>query len=384
MTAAKGRGQGALGFAPVKTGGIALLCLFAVLGADFVYTALFVDHREGFEARYRIRDRQFHHTFKKNYDDVTSWAGKPYSIRTNSLGFKDSTRRDVSKSAPRRRLLFIGDAAVEGLGLTWKDTFVGKIAIDSPEYEVLNAGEFSYSPVLYHRKVKWLLDSGYQFAEVWVFIDMSDIQDEATHYFCSDTDSRYRPFCKLSIEQHGSMKRAWTHGIKRFFADNFVLTYGALEPLWRNTTYDRLSPEWEELAMYAKDDPIVRGRVSWTTAQIEKDYWPLGAKKGLDRAVANMGQLHALLVAHDIGLTVVVYPWPTQLDIDEQDSRQRKIWGEWCAGRCDRFIDLFPVFFSYRDQHDDWYKDLYFDGDVNLNANGQQFVFENLRVLMSD
>ena len=49
--------------------------------------------------------------------------------------------------------------------------------------EVLNAAVASYSPSIYFRKTKYLIeDIGLDFDEVIVFTDVSDVQDEAYYY----------------------------------------------------------------------------------------------------------------------------------------------------------------------------------------------------------
>src|SRR5690606_2268526 len=64
----------------------------------------------------------------------------------------------------------------------WEETFVGRFALQSPQLEVLNAGVLSYAPSVYYRKTAWLLEAGYAFDELVVYLDVSDIQDEAIAY----------------------------------------------------------------------------------------------------------------------------------------------------------------------------------------------------------
>ena len=77
----------------------------------------------------------------------------------------------------------MGDSFTEGGLLDYTDTFVGRIDSDLGEkkIEVLNAGVSSYSPIIYWRKIKYLIeDMKLKFDEVVVFIDISDPYDE-TH-----------------------------------------------------------------------------------------------------------------------------------------------------------------------------------------------------------
>ncbi len=71
--------------------------------------------------------------------------------------------------------------------------------------------------------------------------------------------------------------------------------------------------------------------------------------KGIVHARQNMTRLAELLAAHDIPLSVVIYPWPGNIVHDPPVSRQQVIWREWAAARGIELIDLFP---SFRDGQD--------------------------------
>jgi hypothetical protein len=130
----------------------------------------------------RIRDPAYTHTLKPNFAGCDSWKGRPYPVFTNSLGFRDASVRDVPLAAGRKRILFIGDSATEGIGVAYEETFVGLIARAFPEADVLNAAVESYSPSTYYEKLKYYIDAGLKFDEAIVYIDISDMQDEASRY----------------------------------------------------------------------------------------------------------------------------------------------------------------------------------------------------------
>jgi lysophospholipase L1-like esterase len=107
-------------------------------------------------------------------------------------------------------------------------------------------------------------------------------------------------------------------------------------------------------------------------------YAPLGVQGGIERSLKNMQALADLLRARNIPLSIVVYPWPTQLALDDRDSRQVKIWREFCAKNCKAFIDLFPAMFAEKDAHPDWYERLFIPGDLHFNAAGNRLIFTEL------
>ena len=56
------------------------------------------------------------------------------------------------------------------------------------------------------------------------------------------------------------------------------------------------------------------------------------------------------LEKRNIPISIVVYPYPAQILHDTADSRQVRIWREWCQGKCKRFVSLFPAFLAVKDQ----------------------------------
>ena len=120
-------------------------------------------------------------------------------LYTNSLGFKDGKIRDVPAAGDTKRILLIGDSFTEGVGLEFEQTFAGMLYLAgqkrAEKIEFLNAGVISYSPAIYYKKIKYLLDAGLKFDEVVVFSDLSDVQDEAIAYFCIDELAEFRRYC---------------------------------------------------------------------------------------------------------------------------------------------------------------------------------------------
>ena len=79
----------------------------------------------------------------------------------------------------------IGDSFTEGVGIEFKNTFAGILQqrLAQNDIEVLNAAVSSYSPIIYFRKTQYLLETaGLEFEHLIVFIDLSDMEDEAKGY----------------------------------------------------------------------------------------------------------------------------------------------------------------------------------------------------------
>jgi len=276
----------------------------------------------------------------------------------------------VPLKSDHRRILLIGDSFAEGIGLPFERTFAGLLEQAGqarPErIEFLDAGVASYSPSIYYKKIKYLLDRGLKLDEVVLLSDSSDVEDEATSYFCIDEDPNYHKFCNTPP---GAVPMP---AIKRdFFIDHFVVTNRV------RLTIKRWIQTWLGNKRAAIDSD--HNRIGWTTKSPDPaKYRPLGVDGGIARSLENMSKLSDLLKSHGIPLTIVVYPWAQQIAQGDRDSRQVRLWRDFCPTHCKAFIDLFPVFFAAADRDRDWYQHLYILGDDHFSAAGNRMLFEEL------
>src|SRR5262249_45033593 len=126
-------------------------------------------------------DPRMHHTLRPNCSGLIHWGKESYAVHTNNLGLRDAQVSDVPMAEERTRVLLLGDSMVEGVQ-AWPDIIAGIIQAQLPQYRFLDGGRTSYSPSNYLLLTRSLLERGVKFDEVMVFIDISDIQDEAAYY----------------------------------------------------------------------------------------------------------------------------------------------------------------------------------------------------------
>jgi hypothetical protein len=344
-------------------------CLLLFLGFDFLYSG-FTRGQER-ERIARVADPIYDHGLVPNFDGYDVWGEARYRFFTNSLGFKDGAVREVPLKASSRRILLMGDSFTEAIGIPYQDTFFGLLDRDGqarePKVEFLDGGVASYSPSIYYRKIKYLLDRGLQFDEVVLLSDSSDVEDEATSYFCIDDDPKYRKFC---TNPPGSYPPA--SPLKPdFFVDHFVVTNRVRITLKR----------WIQSLSGNRRRAVERDheRIGWATPNPDLSrYRPLGIEEAIERSLQNMGKLSDLLASRGIPLTIVVYPWAQQIAQNDRDSRQVRIWRDFCPTRCKAFIDLFPAYFAIADRDKDWYEHLYIIGDDHFSVAGNRVLYEEL------
>jgi hypothetical protein len=370
------RWKGLLGYFTLKRAlvhaGVVVYCVALFLVFDFAYSSLTMGQDR--ERSPRIANPFYDHGFAANFDGYDVWGELRYRLITDSLGFKDAAARKVPLKSDSRRILLIGDSFTEGIGMSFEDSFAGMLyragQQRSEKIEFLNAGVASYSPSIYYKKIKYLLESGLQFDEVVLFSDTSDVTDEATSYFCIDDDPKYRAHCSPA---EGSMQTAASPPRKKdFLIDRFVVT-NRVRIYIKRSIQSFLGNRRRALNTDHK-------RIGWAIPGLDvaADNQPLGVEGGIARSLQNMRALADLLKARNIPLTIVVYPWAQQIAQGDRDSRQVSLWRDFCESRCKAFINLFPVFFAAADSDRDWYEHLYILGDDHFSAAGNKFMFRQL------
>ncbi|MFH1798490.1 MAG: hypothetical protein ABH844_04010 [Candidatus Omnitrophota bacterium] len=320
------------------------------------------------EKIYRIPSAIYHHTLAENKSiDDTRWGHKKSYVRTNSFGFRDRIVRDVPLKTGKYRVLFIGDSFTEGIGLEYKDTFVGIIdeALSKKGIETLNASATSYSPIIYWRKLKYLIeDRGLEFNELVVFLDISDTQDEAEYYFLDEAGNVGAREIKKKKEKDliARLKRL-PDKIDDIIKDNFLFLYAAIKNS-RDLIFKITGCK-----KYAVNLP--RGR--WT---IDEELFNGFGKTGMEKMELYMDKVHTLASSHNIKMTVAVYPWPDQIMSGDLNSIHVTFWRDWCDKNNLEFINYFPYFVKGDTEKDRArILDEYFiPGDVHWNEKAHKLI----------
>ena len=348
---------------------LTVYCVGLLLLFDFIYTKFILT----IVPRPHLGNAIYSHGLKPNFSGQMRWGSNRYDIFTNSLGFRDASVREVPNKSAYRRVLVIGDSFTEGLGLPFEETFAGKLYLAGQaaanKTEFLNAGVAGYSPTIYYAKIKHFLDRGLKFDEVILASDISDVQEEATSYFCIDEIPEYRAHCGRRSSSLGPVVRAgfWNFEPRDTFAVSDVLVNTIKHYLYWYTGVTTYRIVHRNV------------RAGWTIPGSNVgDFAPLGVEGGIERSRRHMQALADLLSARGIPLTIVVYPWPVQLYRDDRDSRQVRIWQDFCVKNCKQFINAFPRFFTYKDAHPNWYDDLFIRGDVHFSKKGAEFLYEEI------
>ena len=319
-----------------------------------------------------------HHGFKPNCTSMDRHFGREVPFTTNNLGLRDQAVRSVAAIPDRPRLLILGDGQTQGPS-PWDQSVVGRIAHGLPFYEVLNGGAASYAPSVYLQIVNDLTSAGYEFDEVLVFMDVSDVQDEAAFYHDRPAggvtgparwadDAQWYVRLRDVVRRH---LRGTNYLVERL--EMALVSAGGfhLQTVGWGAIFDGARSAWP----YRK--------IHETGLKFPAGYAPLGEEAGLAKAVRKMDRLSAQLRSRHISLSLAVYPWPAQLAYDDRASRHLKIWREWCNTHCVRFISAYGAMFAEKDRCSEWlpgcwYRRLFIFGDTHYNDMGASLIADGV------
>ena len=308
-----------------------------------------------------IKHNYYHHDFKKNETAKERWGKLQNTLKTNSLGFKDEDNFYINKSLTSRRVLFIGDSFTEGVGLDYSDTFVGIINknLKKQKIETLNAARSSYSPIIYWRKTKYLLENEkLQFTDLVVFIDISDAEDEAKYYFLNEKDQ----VIDKKIDSKNYKKESFNLG--KFIFINFKMTHN-----FKNIIFNISQNPWSKILSDSYE------RDKWT---IKKSAYENYGRDGNKLMKKYMDKLYNLTKKHNITLTIAVYPWPTQIWNNDLESIHVKIWKKWAEEKRITFFNFFPDFINTNsDNKTEVLKKYFIPGDIHFNKKGNELIADS-------
>ncbi len=256
------------------------------------------------------RDRLRVLALQPNCSTIRAWGRERYQLNVNSQGFRDEKVRQVPLTDPRPRILMLGDSFTESMG-PWNTSFVGRIASRFPQYEILNGGVGGYSPSNYLNTERIALKSGLDFDEAIVFIDISDVQDEAALVHDIDDSGA------VALARHQYHYQTWYSNLRSFVSKYFVLT----NYIWEFVERTLVRFGFYHLDHGFNGNVFDLERSGWTYRKVVEDqpfelgFAPLGVEAGIAKEKMKMDLLWEDLAKRNIPISVVVYPWPAHADL---------------------------------------------------------------------
>jgi|SRR5579883_1412667 len=340
-----------------RTIGRVLVILLITLALDYVLLAtVFSDLKRNWADAATAYTHSYissplHHDLAPNVSSERAWGNIVYHFQTDRYGFRTGKCAPGESEKSWPAIFVVGDSFAEGIGTSYEGSVVGLMACDAATHgrALWNLGVASYSPIIYYRKLLAARDRlGITPSEVYVFIDISDIDDEANVY---------------RVKADGTIGMAPLHhwfDVGQFLLGNFA-------------TF-RLAYDLYLKSPFSTAGSFGRDRAAWSVNRAAFEAW---GRRGLALADGNMDKIANLCREWKCGLTVVVYPWPDNIRAGDPNSIQVTHWRQWAASHGARFIDGFSPFF--RETADTAVAKYFIRGDIHFSELGNRLLFDAVR-----
>ncbi len=299
----------------------------------------------------------YHHDLIPNRQSTRVWGNVIYPWKTDQYGFRTGTCAPGEADRDRDAIFVIGDSFTEALGSTYEDSFVGLMACDAAKQNkaVWNLGVASYSPAIYHRKIRAAAEKlGLKPKEIFVFLDLSDIDDDANVYRIAEDGT------VVTAANPGPQKPMSTFDLGQFMINNFTSARFFYD-LYLTSSFNYVNSTG-------------RTRARWTIDPTLLDSW---GRRGLDIAAGNLEKVVDICREWDCHVTLAVYPWPDNVMAHDKDSIQVTYWRAWSEKNGVRFVDGFAPFF--RESAETVMRKYYIAGDVHFTEAGNRLLYEEVR-----
>ncbi len=324
-----------------------VLALIIICGIDLLAGAFLIPDND---QDFRVPHPYYHHGLLPNRSQTTHWGGIPYQIHTNALGFRDAAVRHIPLQSDKYRILFMGDSHTEGVGIDFSESFTGLLTdkIDTTQIEILNAAAVSYSPKLYYYKTQYLLEEvGLDIDEIYVFMDISDIQNEYAYEAFEPHQTSFQDF--LSDIERAIRKHSFVYYALRniYLQHQQQAFYKAIskEQLAHNNTIDI----YRTFFSHFNNEVLLNNPQFHTTVSewfSDESLYQRWGKKGVGLMTENMQKLVTLCKQHKVALTITVHPWRNNVMRGEEEDRHVTYWRAFANENDIGFINLYPLFIN--------------------------------------
>lgn len=356
------------------------LVFLILIITDFIFSQLFlldILYKKRLAAfkndiTYRVPNKEYLYTLKKNskFDSRYNYSSFyiDYLIHTNNLGFRDASIRELKKN--KTYSIVIGDSFVEGVGLDHEDTLVALLnkklnPKTFEKFEFLNAGVASYSPYIYKKKIKTILNSNkwLKVNSVIILYDKSDVSDNLKYL------DRPTSFPIIKNEYKNPKKEKLLKDLKNLKFGSIITEQTMIGIIYREV----LGAQVEKLIRNIKNRKFLSKKYNVNLFKISKEQlntldtnrqydelqkyfydpvWRNEGKKSVDFAFENFVELKSFLDKKNIKLYIVIYPWPFEL----ADKVVRK-----------KFLNYLDIKFAENNLSNLIVYDEFLEGDIDQN-----------------
>ena len=312
-----------------------------------------------------IKNNVYDHELNRSINRLAGWGDLRYKICTDTNGFRISCD-EINKKDTSFDIGFIGDSFTEGVGVNYEDSFVGIINKNLKNLKVANLAVTSYGTTIYYAKINHLISKGYNFKEIVVFIDLSDLKDDTSCYSLKNEKVVRKKTFSNCYENINKVNNKLYIFLKKNFKFSSLIF----------KSVNKILNDLGVIQDHVSEEIVNHSRSEWTYDYKPQNFDNLTFDKSIVSLLKNMALLSALLKKNSIELSVAVYPWPGTIYNDKADNQQFQIWKKFCSSKCKNFYNFMPVFFFFfaNVPFSKNYKRYFINEDIHFNEKGHELI----------
>ena len=320
---------------------------------------------------HKIKSYYYHHDLRPNAYWKEKWGNQEYEIYTNNQGFKDKKIREVKFK--ENNILFIGDSFTEGVGVNYENTFVGiienKVSSKKDDYEILNAGVISYSPIVILSKLNHIINKRkLPINKVFVVLSNGDLHDDIFRYNSIGNDYvvRHNDFYnnKILVNLNNFIKSntIFYQFFKKIFPISNLITD-------INKTH-KIEYNKKKILNILNSKPDHQHVIS-------NEAFSLWGEKALNKSTLYLQEIYNLLNKKNIDLTLILIQEAIFVLNNLDSTFYENHWKNFSKKNNIEFIFVKNYHANYKDKYEA-YKDMFFLGDNHFNENGNRLIAKEI------
>ena len=300
--------------------------------------------------------------FKKSFPIVETY--------TDEMGLRVG-KLNKPKDKSKKNVFIFGDSFAYGSGIEYEKTFAGLIANDLSNYNVLNFGVGSYSPSVYLHQLQKTLEKGIKPEKILIFLDLTDVMDEALRWTYNDMTGEVRLFSNYLYLNSKKKENFWDKNFKVFKNLSSYLNYNF-----------RLLKERSNIQFnnQRKIKTSIQGSFTYTKSEmLDKRFWKSNAlKNGISNIEKRLLQIKKITKKNNIQFYLVIYPWAETLVLGQKEFNWTKFANKICFAPECTLINSIPAFTEYKNLNKNWSTELYFINDEHFNEQGAYLLYKTV------
>lgn len=316
---------------------------------------------------------EFYYELKKNCSGKKRFKSSfpLVNMYTDEMGLRVGKNK-INKNNMKKNIFIFGDSFTYGVGLEFEDTYSGMIAKNLNDFNTYNFAIGSYSPSVHLYKLKDALKKNLRPNIVIVFLDLTDVLDEASRWnYNKENDTvQLRSNYAFLNEQRAQ---------KDFINNNFKVIKNISSYINFNLRILKEKTK-TKLLNERKVKQSIQGNFTYTDREnLDKRFWKEGFfEKGLETIEQRILEINEIVINNNSTFYLVIYPWAETLMFGQDKFSWSNFAKSICIAPKCNLIDTTLNFEEYKNKNELWNSDLFFVNDEHFNKKGNLLMYNTI------